>query len=158
MALVVFFFFFVGESSVFYRAGGLAEGDALAEEAAKGEVLVPKGAYDEYYGTYQARLQEARNLVDQYDPSRLTAADYTEESWKAYEAAWETLRSDVNYTFSGGTWADYRMIGQFPNHISALTNARLHLAGEHLEALYRLPRRRRGDGLRSGFRDPPVQA
>ena len=37
-------------------------------------------------------------------------------------------------------------------------HARLHLAGEHLEALYRLPRRRRGDGLRSGFRDPPVQA
>ena len=106
-----------------------AEADALAEEAAKGEVLVPKGAYDEYYGTYQARLQEARNLVDQYDPSRLTAAGYTEESWKAYEAAWETLWSDVNYTFSGGTWADYRMIGQFPNHISALTNARLQLAG-----------------------------
>ena len=118
-----------GDATDANTAGRQAEADALAEEAAKGEVLVPKGAYDEYYGTYQARLQEARNLVDQYDPSRLTAADYTEESWKAYEAAWETLRSDVNYTFSGGTWADYRMIGQFPNHISALTNARLQLAG-----------------------------
>ncbi len=104
------------------------EADALAEKASEGGVLVLKGVYDEYYETYQARLQEARNLVEQYDPSRLTEEDYTPESWSDYKTAWETLRSDVNHTFSGGTWAEYRMLGQFPRHIDALTSARLQLA------------------------------
>ena len=68
------------------------EADALAEKASEGGVLVLKGVYDEYYETYQARLQEARNLVEQYDPSRLTEEDYTPESWSDYKTAWERAR------------------------------------------------------------------
>lgn len=117
-----------GEATEDNKAEQQEKANALAEEASRSQVLVPKDAYDGLYATYQSRLQEARNLVEQYDPSRLTEADYTPGSWSAYETAWEDLRSDVNHTFSGGIWADYVMLGGFPGHIDDLTAARLQLA------------------------------
>lgn len=124
-----------GDATNVNTADRQGEADALVDQVVSesgnyrwSRILVEKTYYDEYYETYQARLAEARNLVEQYDPSRLTEADYTPESWNAYKTAWETLRSDVNHTFSGGTWADYQMMGSFPGHIDGLTSARLQLA------------------------------
>lgn len=102
--------------------------DALAAEASKKDVLVLKELYDPRYENYQARLQEARNLVEQYDPSQLTEAYYTEDSWRAYVTAWESLRADLSYTFSGGTQADYQMLVDFTGHLDGLSSARLQLA------------------------------
>lgn len=110
------------------KAERQTEADALAAKASKKDVLVLKELYDPYYENYQARLQEARNLVEQYDPSRLAETDYTPKSWSAYESAWENLRSDVNYTFSGGIQADYWRLVNFQQHLDGLTSARLQLA------------------------------
>lgn len=79
-----------------------AEADALVDQIYNsgiadkynwsGRVLVHQGLYDEYYTVYEARRQEAQNLLSAYDPERLTESDYTAETWSAYTAAYDALK------------------------------------------------------------------
>lgn len=111
-----------------------AEADALVDQVYASnsyrwtKVLVEQGLYDGYYTVYEARRQEAQNLLSAYDPDRLTGSDYTTDSWEAYTAAYDALKQDMEHKFAGGTRADYDMLAHFESHLEALIDARLQLA------------------------------
>ena len=108
-----------------------AEADALTAQLRGGNwgwVVVNQGLYDGYYTVYEARRQEAQNLLSAYDPARLTKTDYTPETWAAYTAAYDALKQDMEHRFAGGTRADYDMLALFEPHLEALIDARLRLA------------------------------
>ena len=99
--------------------------------------LVNKNHYEPLYENYLDRREEALGLLLQYDPSRLNQSDYTAASWEVYAAAYDALKADMAWQFSGGTYADYQMLLAFDNqqgdpnhlcHIDDLIAARLQLA------------------------------
>ena len=114
-----------------------AEADALVDQIYNsgiadkynwsGRVLVHQGLYDEYYTVYEARRQEAQNLLSAYDPERLTESDYTAETWSAYTAAYDALKKDMEHTLAGGTRADFSVLSLFETHLERLISARLQL-------------------------------
>ena len=114
-----------------------AEADALVDQIYNsgiadkynwsGRVLVHQGLYDEYYTVYEARRQEAQNLLSAYDPERLTESDYTAETWSAYTAAYDALKKDMEHTLAGGTRADLSVLSLFETHLERLISARLQL-------------------------------
>ena len=106
------------------------EVDALAQTPGTSWawVVVNQGAYDGYYTVYEARRQEAQNLLSAYDPARLTESDYTPETWAAYTAAYDALKQDMEHKIAGGTRADFDMLAYFEPHLEALIDARLQLA------------------------------
>ncbi len=115
-----------------------SEADALVDQIYNGHisdkynwkymVLVNQLNYNEYKATYDARRQEAENLLTQYDPQRLTETDYTQDTWSAYTAAYDLLKKDMEHRFAGGTLADYKMLSLFEKHLDGLIAARLNLA------------------------------
>ena len=115
-----------------------SEADALVDQIYNGHisdkynwkymVLVNQLNYNEYKATYDARRQEAENLLTQYDPQRLTETDYTRDTWSAYTAAYDLLKEDMEHRFAGGTLADYKMLSLFEKHLDGLIAARLKLA------------------------------
>lgn len=117
-------------------AGRQAEADALVDQTYNDGIankywdsnpLVNKAYYDSYYTVYETRRQEAQNLLNAYDPARLTGSDYTTETWSAYTEAYDTLKKNMDHTLAGGTWADYQMVSMFETHLERLISARLQL-------------------------------
>lgn len=109
------------------------EADALVDQVYASnsyrwtKVLVEQGLYDGYYTVYEARRQEAQNLLSAYDPERLTESDYTAETWSAYTAAYDALKKDMEHTLAGGTRADFSVLSHFETHLERLISARLQL-------------------------------
>ena len=106
------------------------EADALTARVPNnnwGWVVVNEGAYNGYYTVYEARRQEAQNLLSAYDPERLRESDYTAETWSAYTAAYDALKKDMEHTLAGGIWADFSVLSLFETHLERLISARLQL-------------------------------
>lgn len=118
-----------GNATAVNTADRQGEADALAQTPGTSwsRVVVNQGYYDDYYTVYEARRQEAQNLLSAYDPARLTESDYTPETWAAYTAAYDALKQDMEHKFAGGTRADYDMLAYFGPHLEALIDARLRL-------------------------------
>ena len=92
--------------------------------------LVNMDAYDSAYETYQSGKVEAETLIEQYDPEKLTAENYSTESWKAFTDAHAALKADLAYRIVGGSTEDYAMLKDFTQHIEALKNTRKQLVSD----------------------------
>ena len=103
-----------------------SEGNATEENTAdkQGEVdrlaaamdpqrLVNKESYTNLYNYYVSHRDEAFTLLEQYDPEKLTASNYTQESWDAYTAAYTALDEAMEYRVVGGTQEDYAQLRNF---------------------------------------------
>lgn len=114
-----------------------------AVSAADPHKLVNAELYNTAYENYLSSKSEAEALLTQYDPEKLTAEDYSAESWAAYVSAYNVLKADIEYRIVGGTTEDYAMLKAFngyyaynesgqwthyPAHIDALKDARKQLA------------------------------
>ena len=114
-----------------------------AAEAADAHKLVNADLYNTAYENYLSSKAEAEALLTQYDPKKLTAEDYSAETWAAYVSAYNVLKDDMEYRIVGGTTEDYAMLKAFngyyaynesgdwthyPSHIDALKDARKQLA------------------------------
>lgn len=114
-----------------------------AAEAADAHKLVNADLYNTAYENYLSSKAEAEALLTQYDPKKLTAEDYSAETWAAYVDAYNVLKDDMEYRIVGGTTEDYAMLKAFngyyaynesgdwthyPSHIDALKDARKQLA------------------------------
>ena len=118
------------------KAERQAEVDSLTD-IPDAYTLVNKNYYAPLYENHLDRREEALGLLQQYDPSRLNQSEYTAASWEVYAAAYDALKADMAWQFSGGTYADYQMLLAFDNqqgdpnhlcHIDDLIAARLQLA------------------------------
>lgn len=101
-----------------------------AATAADGHKLVNKDAYISAYEAYQSGKTEAETLIEQYDPEKLTAKDYSTESWKAFTDAYKALEDDLDYRIVGGSTEDYAMLKDFTQHVEALKNTRKQLVSD----------------------------
>ena len=107
----------------------IAELVAAADPRGK---LVNQELYTEKYQTYLSRREEAQALLEQYDPAKLSASDYSGDSWAAYTEAYNALEADMKHTVVGGTVEDWTMLEGFVGggsggHIEALRTARKQL-------------------------------
>ena len=91
---------------------GETEADKLAD-AIDPTQLVNQKTYDEAYQNWKRREAEAASLLVQYDPAKLTDANYTEASWKTYTDTYHALKEIVEYRIVGGTKPDYEMLKGF---------------------------------------------
>ena len=101
-----------------------------AAAAADGHKLVNMDAYNSAYEAYQSGKAEAETLVEQYDPEKLTAENYSAESWKAFTDAHAALKADLDYRIVGGSTEDYAMLKDFTQHVEALKNTRKQLVSD----------------------------
>lgn len=101
-----------------------------AAAAADGHKLVNKDAYTSAYEAYQSGKAEAETLIEQYDPEKLTAKNYSAESWKAFTDAYAALKADLAYRIVGGSTEDYAMLKDFTQHVEALKNTRKQLVSD----------------------------
>lgn len=101
-----------------------------AAAAADGHKLVNMDAYNSAYEAYQSGKAEAKTLIEQYDPEKLTAGDYSAESWKAFTDAHAALKADLDYRIVGGSTEDYAMLKDFTQHVEALKNTRKQLVSD----------------------------
>lgn len=101
-----------------------------AATAADGHKLVNKDAYISAYEAYQSGKTEAETLIEQYDPEKLTAKNYSAESWKAFTDAHAALKADLAYRIVGGSTEDYAMLKDFTQHVEALKNTRKQLVSD----------------------------
>ena len=114
-----------------------------AAETVDAHKLVNADLYNTAYENYLSNKAEAEALLTQYDPKKLTAKDYSAETWAAYVSAYNVLKADMEYRIVGGTTEDYAMLKAFngyyaynesgdwthyPSHIDALKDARKQLA------------------------------
>ena len=119
-----------------YDADGNATGENTADQqtavdaaaaAADAHKLVNADLYNTAYENYLSSKAEAEALLTQYDPKKLTAEDYSAETWAAYVSAYNVLKDDMEYRIVGGSTEDYAMLSAFPAHISNLKSTRLAL-------------------------------
>ena len=101
-----------------------------AAAAADGHKLVNIDAYTSAYEAYQSGKTEAETLIEQYDPEKLTAKNYSAESWKAFTDAHAALKADLAYRIVGGSTEDYAMLKDFTQHVEALKNTRKQLVSD----------------------------
>ena len=101
-----------------------------AAAAADGHKLVNMDAYNSAYEAYQSGKAEAETLIEQYDPEKLTAENYSAESWKAFTDAHAALKADLAYRIVGGSTEDYAMLKDFTQHVEALKNTRKQLVSD----------------------------
>ena len=109
-----------------------ANTNALQEDADKivkkisdaAESLVWKEKYDrDYTKEYLPYIDEARTFLKQFSPEALgnnADGDYTEASWNAYLAAYETFKAKCEHEIktslhnpNGGTWEDFETVYRF---------------------------------------------
>ncbi len=88
---------------------GETEADKLADAVDPAQ-LVNQEKYDTAYQNWKKREAEANSLLVQYDPAKLTKANYTEASWKIYTDTYQALKEIAEYRIIGGTRADYDML------------------------------------------------
>ena len=100
---------------------GETEADKLAD-AIDPTQLVNQKTYDEAYQNWKKREAETNLLLQQYDPAKLTEADYTEPSWKTYTDTYQALKEIAEYRIIGGTRADYDMLHSLYQNGDWLTN------------------------------------
>lgn len=98
--------------------------------AADPHTLVNAERYNTAYQTYRSREKEVNSLLSVYDPAKMKASDYTDDSWKTYTAAYAALKQDMEHTIVGGTRADMDMLEGFTGHIDALKTARKGLVSD----------------------------
>ena len=91
---------------------GETEADKLAD-AIDPTQLVKLEAYNNVYKTWKSHEAEAASLLVQYDPDKLTEADYTEASWQDYTEIYQALQEIAEYRIVGGTKPDYEMLKGF---------------------------------------------
>lgn len=101
-----------------------------AAAAADGHKLVNMDAYTSAYEAYQSGKAEAETLIEQYDPKKLTAENYSAESWKAFTDAYNALKADLDYRIVGGSTEDYAMLKDFTQHVEALKTTRKQLVSD----------------------------
>ena len=97
------------------------EADKLAK-ALNPAQLVNQEKYDAAYQNWKKREAETNLLLQQYDPVKLTKADYTEASWKTYTDTYQALKEIAEYRIIGGTRADYDMLHSLYQNGDWLTN------------------------------------
>ena len=100
---------------------GETEADKLAD-AIDPTQLVNQEKYDTAYQNWKEREAEANSLLQQYDPAKLTKANYTEASWKTYTDTYHALKEIAEYRIIGGTRADYDMLHSLYQNGDWLTN------------------------------------
>ena len=100
---------------------GETEADKLAD-AIDPTQLVNQEKYDTAYQNWKKREAEANSLLQQYDPAKLTKANYTEASWKIYTDIYQALKEIAEYRIIGGTRADYDMLHSLYQNGDWLTN------------------------------------
>ena len=93
-----------------------------AECLAAKKNLVWKGSYKKAFEYYQKNKDEAKKLLELYDPAKYTERDYTAESWQAFVGAWNDLKADVDFVFDeeSGSPREYQMLQNFEAHMKAL--------------------------------------
>ena len=93
-----------------------------AECAAAKKNLVFKDSYKTAFEYYQKNKDEAKKLLELYDPEKYTESDYTADSWQAFVAAWNDLKADVDFVFDeeNGTARERDMLQNFEKHMKAL--------------------------------------
>ncbi len=119
-----------------------ADADAIVEKIAAAAVpLVWKEKYDrDYTKEYLPYIDEARTFLKQFSPEALgnnADGDYTEASWNAYLAAYETFKAKCEYEIqtslnnpNGGTWEDFETVYRFNiDSFKAFKDAVNNLAG-----------------------------
>ena len=86
------------------------------------EKLVLKTAYKKAFEYYQKNKDEAKKLLELYNPAKYTESDYTAESWQAFVGAWNDLKADVDFVFDeeSGSPREYQMLQNFEAHMKAL--------------------------------------
>ena len=84
--------------------------------------LVWKDSYKKAFEYYQKNKDEAKKLLELYDPSKYTESDYAAESWQAFVGAWNDLKADVDFVFDeeSGTTREWNMLQNFEKHMKAL--------------------------------------
>ena len=97
------------------------EADKLADAIDPAQ-LVNQEKYDTAYQDWKKREAEANSLLQQYDPAKLTKANYTEASWKTYTDTYHALKEIAEYRIIGGTRADYDMLHSLYQNGDWLTN------------------------------------
>ena len=87
--------------------------------------LVKSDEYKKAFENYQSRKEEAKKLLELYNPEKYTESDYTADSWQAFVAAWNDLKADVDFVFdeTSGTTREYEMLKNFEKHMEALPTA-----------------------------------
>ena len=100
---------------------GETEADKLAD-AIDPTQLVNQEKYDTAYQNWKEREAEANLLLQQYDPAKLTEAEYTKPSWKTYTDTYHALKEIAEYRIIGGTRADYDMLHSLYQNGDWLTN------------------------------------
>ncbi len=93
-----------------------------AECLAAKKNLVWKGSYKKAFEYYQKNKDEAKKLLEVYDPAKYTESDYAAESWQAFVGAWNDLKADVDFVFDeeSGSPREYQMLQNFEAHMKAL--------------------------------------
>lgn len=114
-----------------------AKQEAVDKLAAATDVhkLVNKEAYAAAYNKYMAAKPEAEALLQQYDPAKLKASDYTADSWTAYTDAYAVLKADVDYRIVGGTTEDWKMLQGFNGYYAYNDAGQWTQYVAHIEAL-----------------------
>ena len=86
------------------------------------EKLVLKTAYKKAFEYYQKNKDEAKKLLELYNPAKYTESDYTADSWQAFVGAWNDLKADVDFVFDeeSGSPREYQMLQNFEAHMKAL--------------------------------------
>ena len=84
--------------------------------------LVWKNSYKKAFEYYQKNKDEAKKLLELYDPAKYTERDYTAESWQAFVGAWNDLKADVDFVFDeeNGSPREMDMLRNFEKHMKAL--------------------------------------
>ena len=106
-----------------YTAEKQAEIDKVGSEClAARKNLVESRAYKKAFENYQKNKDEAKKLLELYDPEKYTESDYTADSWKAFVAAWNDLKADVDFVFDeeSGSPREMDMLRNFEKHMKAL--------------------------------------
>ena len=87
--------------------------------------LVWKENYKTAFEYYQKNKDEAKKLLELYNPAKYTESDYTAESWQAFVGAWNDLKADVDFVFDeeSGTTREWNMLKDFEKHMKALPQA-----------------------------------
>ena len=93
-----------------------------AECLAAKKALVWKDSYKKAFEYYQKNKDEAKKLLELYDPAKYTESDYAAESWQAFVGAWNDLKADVDFVFDeeSGTTREWNMLQNFEKHMRAL--------------------------------------
>ena len=87
------------------------------------EKLVLKTAYKKAFEYYQKNKDEAKKLLELYNPAKYNESDYTAESWQVFVSAWNDLKADVDFVFDeeSGSAREYEMLNSFEAHMKALS-------------------------------------